>query len=175
MNKIILFQLLPIIKDNYKILGIVDNVIAFSNKSIIKKVFNYLNGTFTGIRWQCVEFARRYMIINSNITFNEVTNAYEIFKLNYFINLNSNVKIPIKKILNGSIIAPKVGSLLIWDKYVDLNRTGHVAVITKVQIPYYIVISEQNWHTNKFSRKLYIKYSNGFIIQDKNIIGWINY
>jgi glutathionylspermidine amidase/synthetase len=175
MKKIILIQLLPLITNNYKVLGIVNNVVAFSNNKINKKILNYFNGIFTGIRWQCVEFARRYMIINYRITFPQVKNAYEIFTLNYFHNIKTNSLIKINKFLNGSEIAPQVGNLLIWNKYVDNNSTGHIAVITKVKLPYYVEIAEQNWNINKFIRRLEIKYKNGYNIIDTNLIGWIHY
>lgn len=175
MNKIILIQLLPLTTHKYKILGVVNKCVAFSNKNINKKVFNYLNGIFTGIRWQCVEFARRYIIINSGLTFKQIDNAYEIFKLNNFYNLLTNKPHPINKYLNGSNVLPKVGSLLIWNKYVDENKTGHVAIITKIKLPDYIEVAEQNYHTDKFNRKIKIIYKNGFYILDKHLIGWINY
>jgi len=176
MNKIILVQQLKSLKKhNYKIIGITRNVVVFSNKNITKSKINYLNGIFTGLRWQCVEFARRYLIINHSITFGEIPNAYDIFKLNNFHNLSKNIAHPIDKHSNGSKILPKVGSLLIWDSTVDENATGHVAIITKVNFPDYIEVCEQNWHIDKLNRRIKTTYKNGFYILDKHVIGWINY
>ena len=33
---------------------------------------NYYNGIYTGQKWQCVEFARRYLIIKEGITFTQL-------------------------------------------------------------------------------------------------------
>jgi hypothetical protein len=52
---------------------------------------NYIYGIYTGVKWQCVELARRYMIITKNLTFPAVENAYDLFKLPYFID-NFNYK-----------------------------------------------------------------------------------
>jgi glutathionylspermidine amidase/synthetase len=176
MNKIILLQILPLVKNDYKIIGITNNTVVFSNKNITKQKLNYINGIFTGLRWQCVEFARRYLIINYGITFNQIANAHEIFKLTNFENLLTNSKIqPIYKHLNGCKILPKVGSLLVWNDLIDKNATGHVAIITKISIPNYIEVCEQNWHTDKLNRRIKILYTNRFYILDKHLIGWINY
>ena len=175
MNKIILLQLQALTTHKYKIIGITRNVVVFSNKNINKQKLNYLNGVFTGIRWQCVEFARRYLIINYGITFKEITNAHEIFKLNNFRNLLTNKSQQINKHSNGCKILPKVGSLLIWNALVDENATGHVAIITKVNSPNYIEVCEQNWHIDKLNRRIKTTYKNGFYIRDKYIIGWINF
>ena len=149
--------------------------------------YNYFNNFLTGLKWQCVELARRYLIINHNITFPEVDNAYQIFDLDYFYDLNNN-KVRIEKCKQGSRILPKKGSLLIWDPATsdprqqdlatpgprqqdhNMNKTGHVAVIVKVNSDN-IVIIEQNWKENSKKRRL--KFINN-IIQDSNIIGWIN-
>jgi glutathionylspermidine amidase/synthetase len=174
MSKLILLQLQSLIKHNYKIIGITHNVVVFSNKNINKQKLNYLNGVFTGIRWQCVEFARRYLIINYGITFKEIPNAHEIFTLTNFHNMLTNKLYPITKHFNGCKILPKVGSLLIWNASVDENATGHVAIITKINLPNYIEVCEQNWHIDKLNRQIKTMYKNGFYILDKHLIGWIN-
>jgi len=165
-------------------LGTIDNVPAYSsyyNKNYPKPSSyfhnNYVNGTFSGFKWQCVEYARRYLIINNSITFKQIDNAYQIFDLNNFFSITDNRIVPIKKCLNGSNIAPKKGSLLIWKPKKNDNITGHVAIITKVNLND-IEIAEQNicnkkW-SNNYSRTFKFKYNNGYHIMDDHIIGWIN-
>jgi len=116
---------------------------------------NYINNIFTGIKWQCVEYARRYLIITKGITFANVNNAYDIFDLHYFISLKNNSQIPIKKYKNGTLSEkPNIDSLLIYNK--NHHNTGHVAVITFIGNNY-IIVSEQNYdnikHTQTCSRK----------------------
>jgi hypothetical protein len=134
---------------------------------------NYINNTFTGLKWECVEYVRRYLILNKGITFNEIDNAYQIFNLDYFIDIYTNKKIKIYKHYNGSNIIPNIGSLLIWDKYLDKNRTGHIAIITHVSDKY-IELVEQNWKNSKNRRIKVDIINNGYYIKDGNIIGWIN-
>jgi len=190
------------------IIGIVNNVIAYSShyqpfadanseislhsKDISKcQIYNkydnlsthYINGVFYGLKWQCVEFSRRYLILNHNITFTNVVNAYNIFELEYFTLLDNSIDnsivnsiVPIYKYINGSNIRPHIGSLLIWNKHDD-DITGHVAVITKINLDN-IEIGEQNYKnikwSNNYSRTLPFKDDNGFHIIDTHIIGWIN-
>jgi glutathionylspermidine amidase/synthetase len=116
---------------------------------------------FTGIKYQCVEYARRYLIYTLNLTFDQIDNAYQIYDLDYFININTNTKVPITKISNCSITKPQKNMLLIYDKFdsehYETNITGHVAVITKVS-DNHIYICEQNWSETKwesnYSRKI---------------------
>ena len=39
------------------------------------------DGTFFGFKWQCVELARRYLVINHGVTFESIPMAYDIFDL----------------------------------------------------------------------------------------------
>ena len=171
-----------------KPIGMVNNVTSYSNYNNNNHDNNYINNNvvnnnvvnniYTGERWQCVEFARRYLIINYNITFDSVENAYNIFDLSYFISLKNNMIIPIRKYINGSSISPHIGSLLIWD--MNYKNTGHVAIITNIYDDY-ITIAEQNyndmsWNGNSYSRKLKLVVDNGrYYIVNKNILGWITY
>jgi len=177
--KIILFSIISILLltsfNKEKALGEVNNVISYANNNSNKN--NYINNIYTGLKWQCVEFARRYLIINYNITFDSIDNAYNIFDLPYFISLKNNMMIKINKYVNGSKTPPMKDSLLIWNRY--YKNTGHVAIITNIDNDI-ITIAEQNynnnsWNGNNYSRKLKIVFNNGYYIMNNNILGWINY
>ena len=137
-----------------------------------------IGGIFTGLKWQCVEFARRYLILKHNIVFDNVDNAYQIFNLPNFYSLDFKIIVPIIKCKNGSNIRPIKGSVLIWSNGYENNTTGHVAIITNVNGDS-VEIGEQNWRNkkwvNNYSRKLDLKYNNGFYIIDDLVLGWINY
>jgi glutathionylspermidine amidase/synthetase len=159
------------------IVGSVNGVDSYSSYKAVKPYQkNYINNIFTGLKWQCVEFARRYLIITKNITFKEINNAYELFDIKHFTSLKDNSMIHIQKCKNGSHIKPYKGSLLIWKQMTD-NINGHVAIITQINLDS-IMICEQNYKNikweNNYSRILKFKYNNGYYIEDKNIIGWIN-
>jgi hypothetical protein len=60
-------------------------VTAYSNcaDTYVSNLPNYVqNGTvYSGMQWQCVEYGRRYLISNLNVTFDSVDYAYEIYDL----------------------------------------------------------------------------------------------
>ena len=126
----------------------------------------------TGLKWQCVELARRYLLITKEITFPSIPNAYDIFELPHFYQYFSTKKIPIYKYKNGDPIPPLIGSLLLWGKEYDGNETGHVAVIIGIY-PHSIQIMEQN---NTTSHRIIPTYKDDqhFYILEKHILGWIN-
>jgi glutathionylspermidine amidase/synthetase len=150
------------------------NVIAFSNENS-KSELNYYQGIYTGLKYECVEFVRRWLIIVYGITFESVDHAKDIYNLNYFSN-----KIPIKKCING-FNNISFGDIVIWTNQGEFNKYGHVAVVVKIKNNQ-IYIAEQNttnksWNGKKYSRKLL--FDNNLLIDkeypDTKIIGWINY
>ena len=145
------------------------------------------DNVYCGVKWQCVEFVRRWLLIVFNISFEEIDMAYMIFKKS---------KIKFKNILTNQILQysknhnsqshnklPKIGTIIVWDR-TDNYETGHVAIVSKVTHDY-IYISEQNWDNilwnNQYSRKIRINYlpNNSIFLNDVNefglsILGWIN-
>ena len=162
-----------------EIIGITDqNVIAFSNENSNHQA-NYYNGIYTGLKYECVEFVRRWLIIVYGITFDSVDHAKDIYNLNHFLNiLNPRNKIKIKKCINGS---DKIsfGDLVIWTNQGEFKEHGHVAVVVKIKNNQ-VYIAEQNttnksWNGKKYSRKLL--FNNNILVDreypDTKIIGWI--
>ena len=142
---------------------------------------------FAGIKWECVEFIRRWLIIRYSITFQELDTAYKIFDLPYmkFSNLITGENISYIKYYNGSIgnLLPKVGTIIIWDKFGE-HIYGHCAIVIKVD-ENYIYISEQNWDNKQwnkaYSRKIPYRLGllNSVSIIDNNpynvpLLGWIS-
>lgn len=148
-----------------------EGIIFYSNRcnSHDKNIINYVNGYQTGESWQCVEFVRRFLIITKGITFDTVDNAYNIWDLASFQSLDG-VPIPIKNIKNIKNNHPQKGDILIWNQYVDHNRTGHVAIVTDVDRKGNVFIAEQNFYNegtdHNYSRVIRIE-------DDPTIIGWI--
>ena len=70
-----------------KKLGYLKNVPAFSNcnnsfKSDLNNFISYKNeNVFSGMQWQCVEYARRYLITKLGVTFSSVDGAEDVFSL----------------------------------------------------------------------------------------------
>lgn len=74
----------------------------------------YINGIYTGIKYQCVELARRYYLMKYGLLFDEVRGAKEIVHLYTIYNTESKRYIQWPTYLDCYGL-PMTGSLLIWD------------------------------------------------------------
>ena len=140
-----------------------NGVWAYSNGSEDKcksDELNYNNGYFTGIKWQCVEYARRYIQSVFGVTFSQVESAYEIPN-SIFTRLEDN-KIIETSIYNENCISNKLdslsNSLIIWPKdYEPDSPHGHVAIIVSVSQDDKsslsgLYVAEQNYDNNNYYR-----------------------
>jgi glutathionylspermidine amidase/synthetase len=172
-----------------EIIGIDFNgIVAYScNNSPKKDNLSFIqNNIYSGIKWQCIEYVRRWLIINYNTTFEEIDMAYMMFSQSKikFINILSGYESQYIKNYNGRSYnrLPTIGSIIVWDKN-NNYKTGHVAIVSKVTHDY-IYIAEQNWDdtlwNRPFSRKIKINYLSNYsvFLNDYNqfgltILGWI--
>lgn len=146
---------------------------------------SFFNGVFTGYRFQCVELARRYLLINNGAIFESIPMAYDIFNLHFLKRVADNILIRLEAHPNDSKILPIKGSLLIWEPHGEFKITGHVAIIIRVT-ENYVDIVEQNvedkiWDPNTdYSRRLKARIdSDGRFhiyctFEDGRILGWMN-
>lgn len=104
---------------------------------------NYLDGIYMGYKWQCVEFARRWMYINHGWILDDVAMAYEIFRLRKIHDVKNNRQLPLRAFRNGAKCLPERGSLLIWADGGEFEHTGHIAVVTEAY-PDRVRLVEQN-------------------------------
>ena len=145
---------------------------------------SYYDGIYMGYKWQCVEFARRWLYINKDYIFNDVSMAYEIFNLRSVRQVSTNSLLPLQAYKNGAQRHPEPGSLLIWEEGGEFVNTGHVAIITEVSQDY-VRIVEQNmdfvpWPNGRdYSREIKVKVGveNDFWLQsvagEATILGWM--
>lgn len=144
---------------------------------------SYIGNEYMGHKWQCVEFARRFLFLNYGMVFTDVEMAYEIFSLRFLRQVVNDDLLPLQAIANGSTRAPSVGGLLIWQKGGEFQRTGHVAVITQL-LKDKVRIAEQNVLQHllpagqQWTRELPLHIENGhYTIQDTfndtTILGWM--
>ena len=138
---------------------------------------NEWNGTYTGIKWQCVEYARRWLLANTGAVYGDVDIAADIWnKIDYLTDVKTKKQIPLETRLNGSTQPPEVGDLLIYAK--AFHGTGHVAVVTGMDIKNGLVeVSEQNFSNESwpdhYARKLMlIKKGGGYWLLDGYLLGW---
>ncbi|MBB1376684.1 bifunctional glutathionylspermidine amidase/synthase [Pseudoalteromonas sp. SR43-2] len=145
---------------------------------------SYLDGIYMGYKWQCVEFARRWMYLNHGYIFDDIAMAYDIFELRSVRDVSSQNRLPLNAFKNGAKHHPQVGSLLIWEEGGEFEETGHVAVIVEVHEDK-IRLAEQNvghqiWPTNQnWCRELKAKVTKDgdYWIEcsysDATILGWM--
>ena len=148
------------IKTKYKfgdIIGTFNGVNAYSNQNdeLKSKQSNYYNNIYTGVKWQCVEFVRRYLILKHSITFNNVEHAFQIPQAQ-FTTLNG---FPVKMINELNI-----GSIVVWPKNYENNSPhGHVAIVINISISG-INVAEQNYIDSNFSRFIHFNELQNIII-----------
>ncbi|NCP65151.1 MAG: bifunctional glutathionylspermidine amidase/synthase [Paraglaciecola sp.] len=145
---------------------------------------SYYDGIYMGYKWQCVEFARRWLYINKGYIFNDVSMAYEIFNLRTVREVATNQLLPFQAFKNGAQRHPEPGSLLIWEEGGEFKHTGHVAIVTEVT-DNYVRIVEQNmdfalWPQGcDYSREIRAKVGseNDYWLEcsfsDATILGWM--
>lgn len=104
---------------------------------------SYIEGIYMGHKWQCVEFARRWLYLNHGYVFDDIAMAHDIFRLKTVRHIADNKLLPLHSFRNGSRRHPVPGCLLIYEEGGEFEMTGHVAVITEVTEDY-VRIAEQN-------------------------------
>lgn len=161
------------------VLGEADGVPAYSNcsaKCVDRKPAK-TNGVYTGIKWQCVEYARRWLLKRDDAVFASVDVAADIWnKIHHLERVGHKGIIPLKNYPNGSARPPSVGDLLIYAR--AYLGTGHVAVITGVNLTSHaITVAEQNYLNKKYSgnyaRKIVlIEKNHRYWVLDPYVLGW---
>ena len=144
---------------------------------------SYLGHEYMGYKWQCVEFARRFLYLNYGVVFTDVRMAYEIFSLRYLRQVVNDAILPLQAFKNGSKKLPTAGSLLIWQEGGEFKKTGHVAIITEVLAEKVRVVEQNVLHTRlpagqQWTRELPMSTTeDGYFIKDTfdntTILGWM--
>lgn len=156
------------------------NVIAYSNgnDSYYSNENSYLYGVYMGLKWQCVEYARRWTFLRKSSIFESVEGANDMWtQLTHVQRYLDEKNFPLKKHANGNQNPPTNESYLIYPIQRDMPF-GHVAVIVDV-LPNAIRIAEQNFYFNywpkNYSREIPYRYKNGlYYIEDEyEVYGWI--
>lgn len=143
-----------------------------------------LDGVYMGYKWQCVEFARRWLYCNYGYVFDDVAMAYDIFELRQVLRLRDQAVLPLRAFRNGSQRPPEAGCMLIWQEGGEFDVTGHVAIVTEV-LAGSLRFAEQNVEHARlpegqsWSRELPLSRTaeQGFFIDaaypDTAVLGWV--
>ncbi len=145
------------------VIGRYNNVTAFSNcndncinwddsgVSWTRNLTGLARDVFVGIRWQCVEYARRYLIINYNSAFTSIDSAFQIFNLTEVNDLTTNEgTFEFRTFPNGDSTPPEIGDLIISPEKPGYP-VGHVAVVSEVDLKAgYVALAEQNFFNKQW-------------------------
>jgi glutathionylspermidine synthase len=155
-----------------------------------------------GVKWQCVEYARRYLLMAKAVWLRSVPVAEGIWTVKDMLHLPSGNRVNTIKLENGKTLeAPVPGDLIIWRRTRDVPF-GHVAAVVAVEmransesspeqrkptanashVVAIVYIAEQNhafhaW-TGGYSRRLeLLRHANGALelLDDEQdpILGWV--
>ena len=154
-------------------------VVAYSNcrAECVVPEGNKIDGSYTGLKWQCVEYARRWLLVNRGAVFSDVDIAADIWtNIDRLIRVSDQKAIPLAAHLNGYGQPPQVGDLLIYAK--AFYGTGHVAVVLAVDPTRKLIkVGEQNFDnqpwTGAHARQIeYIEKDGRVWVLDPYLIGW---
>ncbi len=158
-----------------KTLGSANGIDAYSNcrSECVKNEYSFLNLTtgevtihksspkddnlhYIGLINQCVEYSRRWWMVNKGITYGSIDSAHEIIYLTEGKDIRTNKTFPLARSINGSATrAPKVGDLVIYypDRSNPLWQHGHVAVVVDVNLKKGTVsLAEENYDNKKWKK-----------------------
>lgn len=163
-------------------------IVAYSNKSDRHFSGNrhFEDGLYTGFKWQCVEYARRWLLEKKGLVLPDVHWAAHIFSHTDIIRAVDAVKVPTVAVKNGTAARPEVDTLLIYPS-TESNMVGHVAAIVEVGNGW-IRTADQNhsfhkWGSHYSIQLPVVEVDGTFTIEDiddesgKKLIplGWMTY
>jgi hypothetical protein len=106
----------------------------------------YTHGIYTGIKGQCVEYARRWLIQIKKCTFESIPAAIDLWDMTHVTRLDGTL-LPFLSIPYTE--TPLVGDLLIYKRHETIPH-GHVAVVVGVYDKS-IFLAEQNWSKHEWT------------------------
>jgi len=121
-----------------------------------------------GMKWQCVEFVKRYYY---NRLKHEMPDTYGHAKDFFNRALRDgdfNAQRNLYQFINGGVFKPEADDIVVYqgDDY------GHVAIITEVGEDYLMLI-QQNVGTATRHKIPFAKHNNHYYIMNKNVIGFL--
>jgi len=151
-------------------IGEFNGVAAYSNGNpeYYSELQNYVNEVYTGIQWQCVEYARRYYLtISGKNIYIGYSNASEFYDRASEMGLDSYP--------NGGTTSPQVGDILVSKG----GSFGHVAIARTVSDTEVCTI-QQNWSNDPTDANKCIgmtvsngNYTVNDFVSNYSIQGWL--
>lgn len=126
-----------------------------------------------GIKYQCVEFVKRYYYEHLNHKMPDASgNAKDFFDKSLSDGV-LNTKRNLVQYTNGSKSKPKSDDLVVFSAS-TFNKYGHVAIISSVEADEIEIIQQNAGPFGKSRQKIKLKYIEGtWIIDNDRILGWL--
>jgi surface antigen len=128
------------------------------------------DGYNLGLRYQCVEFVKRYYYEHYNHKMPDSYGDAKDFFDRSLADGDLNPQRDLTQYKNGGKSCPKVGDLLVYDGSV-FNKFGHVAIVSNVTADDIEVI-QQNCGSSRETYDLENN-NNTFTIANDRILGWL--
>ncbi|CAG9576795.1 putative trypanothione synthetase [Leishmania major strain Friedlin] len=146
---------------------------------------NIEDNIFFGFKYQCVEFARRWLLVRKGLLLPDVNWACHIFQLKEVRDAATTESFAVLQVRNGTTTKPEADALLVYPS-TDANPVGHVGTITEVGDDY-VCVADQNYRFHKWESscayKLKLDHRDGIwtIIDDIDAdeieipLGWLTF
>lgn len=127
------------------------------------------DGYNIGMKYQCVEFIKRYYFEHYNHKMPDTYGNAKDFYDDKLKDGDINTKRGLLQYSNPSFKKPSVGDIVIFKPYI-LNPYGHVAIISNVEDDNIEIIQQNVWKKTREKFKLTYE-NNKWFINSKRIIG----
>lgn len=114
---------------------------------------NYVGTSiYTGFRYQCVEYARRFLLLTTGCVFANCGRASEIYAMDYITHVETGALYTLHHHNNDGTATqkPAPGDIIIYPYHPELTPWGHVGVISFVD-DNRVGIAEQNHYFGAFT------------------------
>jgi len=129
------------------------------------------DGYNLGLKYQCVEFVKRYYYEHYNHKMpNSYGHAKEFFDKT-LLDKDFNEERGLLQFRNVRTHKPMPGDMLIYDAYPN-NPFGHIGIITEVGDDY-VELIQQNFGTKTRQKLKLVEFAGIYTIADYDILGWL--
>lgn len=152
-----------------------NRVVVFYNGSVSHTAGRHLapDGYNLGLKWQCVEFVKRYYYQHLQ---HKMPDSYGHAKDFFDSSIKDgglNKRRNLQQFTNNSALPPKVNDLLVFDGH-PFNPYGHVAIVSFVGKDYIELIQQNPGPLGKSRERLVLsKKENLYRIHHSQLLGWL--
>ena len=129
------------------------------------------DGYNLGLKWQCVEFVKRYYYERYG---HKMPNSYGHAK-DFFdkslADIGFNASRGLHQYKNVRTIPPQVDDIIVYDQY-DGNPYGHIGIVAEVSKDHIIMVQQNVGKKTRQKLKL-VEYNGIYTVADFDVLGWL--